>query len=502
MASSSLAGALVPEHITYHKGDADVDMHPSSLDDVPPSDPAAAERHPKQEEEMGDLFGEDADVDFVHHGHDQHHASGAPSTAESRYSSPASAPPPDDGLTSPDRKRRQALEYEEEEEPNPLIEHRLEASVSIPNIPLPKSSDGQHWVIRMPNFVKVDSKPFHPDTYIGPEHEEDFSGGAHDRDMGIKLRVENTVRWRWTKDKTPWLAQQRQSNAHVIRWSDGSMSLRLGKEYFDINQVIDSSGSAHRQAFGLSQNSQSQSQGTPTATPSKAHGLTYLVAQHKRAEILQAEAAITGFLTLRPTDMQSGDASPRHMDPEREKQELIRASVKKTRYPRADEGGGVGGTRRRRASGGGRRRSGGEMDIWSDDEDAAYDAYANDDDGDGRSPKKRRAREPDERRGGEYQTDDFVVADSDEDEGGVHGSDRDGKRRTCWTSWTPKSASRRLTEKGDGTKRRKRRKAGKNKPEKAAMEVESEEDEEELRVRRVGGARKRSTVAGFDEEDE
>jgi RNA polymerase-associated protein LEO1 len=113
------------------------------------------------------------------------------------------------------------LEYEEEDEPNALIEHRLEASVSIPNIPLPKSSDGQvcslqprayespltlipfsqHWVIRMPNFVKVDSKPFHPDTYIGPEHEDDFLGGTHERDMGIKLRVENTVRWRWTKDK-------------------------------------------------------------------------------------------------------------------------------------------------------------------------------------------------------------------------------------------------------------------------------------------------------------
>jgi hypothetical protein len=53
----------------------------------------------------------------------------------------------------------------------------------------------------MPNFVKVDSKPFHPDTYVGPEHEEDFLGGTHERDMGIKLRVENTVRWRWAKNK-------------------------------------------------------------------------------------------------------------------------------------------------------------------------------------------------------------------------------------------------------------------------------------------------------------
>jgi hypothetical protein len=34
------------------------------------------------------------------------------------------------------------------------------------------------------------------------------------------------------------------------------------------------------------------------------------------------------------------------------------------------------------------------------------------------------------------------------------------------------------------------------------MEIESEEDEEEFRVRRAGGARKRTTVAGFDEEDE
>jgi len=55
----------------------------------------------------------------------------------------------------------------------------------------------------MPNFVKVDTKPFHPDTYVGPEHEDEdlrYGAAAHERDMGIKLRVENTVRWRWTKD--------------------------------------------------------------------------------------------------------------------------------------------------------------------------------------------------------------------------------------------------------------------------------------------------------------
>ncbi|KAI9440537.1 RNA polymerase II-associated protein [Lactarius indigo] len=509
---SSLAGALL-----------DVDMQPAE---------AATEPYVKQDEEMGDLFGEDSNVDYVHHtwGETQQ-VSAAPSAPESSYSSPVSPPPPDDGLSSPDRKRRQALEYEEDEEPNPIIEHRLEASVSIPNIPLPKSSDGQHWVIRMPNFVKVDSKPFHPDTYVGPEHEDDFAGGTHERDMGIKLRVENTVRWRWVKDKDG--QDRRQSNAHAIRWSDGSMSLRLGKEYFDINQVIDSSGSAHRQAFGSgSQNSQSQSQGAPVPPPGKAHGLTYLVAQHKRAEILQAEAAITGFLTLRPTDMQSEThrlvvraVGQKHSkvarlrmapdrDPEREKQELIRsAAVKKPRNPRGEDGGSGGGTRRRRTQSGGRRRSGGDMDIWSDDDEPAYDAYGNDDE-DGRSPKKRRAREPEERRGGDYQPDDFVVADSDEDEAGARGSDDGARRKKSAHEEVEEDVLDKLdaqiSQQEADRKKRREEEEGQEPPVEgdqageAAMDIESEdaEEEEEFRVRRVGGTRTRKAVAGFDEEDE
>ena len=59
--SSSLAGAL--DNI-YNDTKPDVDMH-SSFDDAPPH--VTTERYPKQEEEMGDLFGEDSNVDFVHH---------------------------------------------------------------------------------------------------------------------------------------------------------------------------------------------------------------------------------------------------------------------------------------------------------------------------------------------------------------------------------------------------------------------------------------------------
>ena len=63
---SSLAGALSSPDTPYDKVKfkQDVDMHSSSFDDTPPD--TAAEQHLKQEE-MGDLFGEDSNVDFVHH---------------------------------------------------------------------------------------------------------------------------------------------------------------------------------------------------------------------------------------------------------------------------------------------------------------------------------------------------------------------------------------------------------------------------------------------------
>jgi hypothetical protein len=58
--SSSLAGALASPDIPYEK--QDVDMHSSSFD----ASHTAEEQHLKHEE-MGDLFGEDSNVDFVHH---------------------------------------------------------------------------------------------------------------------------------------------------------------------------------------------------------------------------------------------------------------------------------------------------------------------------------------------------------------------------------------------------------------------------------------------------
>lgn len=47
------------------------------------------------------------------------------------------------------------------------------------------------------------------------------------------LQVENTIRWRYRKDEEG--NEIKESNARVVRWSDGTTSLLLG-EVFDVHK--------------------------------------------------------------------------------------------------------------------------------------------------------------------------------------------------------------------------------------------------------------------------
>lgn len=50
--------------------------------------------------------------------------------------------------------------------------------------------------------------------------------------LRIKLKVSNTIRWREFLDDDG--NHVKESNARMVRWSDGSMSLHLGNEIFDV----------------------------------------------------------------------------------------------------------------------------------------------------------------------------------------------------------------------------------------------------------------------------
>lgn len=50
--------------------------------------------------------------------------------------------------------------------------------------------------------------------------------------LRLKLKVENTIRWRQAFDDDG--NSIKESNARFVRWSDGSYSLHLGSEIFDV----------------------------------------------------------------------------------------------------------------------------------------------------------------------------------------------------------------------------------------------------------------------------
>jgi RNA polymerase-associated protein LEO1 len=142
---------------------------------------------------------------------------------------------------------RQFLEDEEQEPDEVVPETRID--VTIPRIQADLGKE-THF-IKLPNFLSVDTHPYNAQWYEDEIDEDevcDEEGRAR-----MKLKVENTIRWRQVLDNDNNLTKE--SNARFVRWSDGSMSLHLGSEIFDIHkQQLLSGDNNHlyiRQGTGL-----------------------------------------------------------------------------------------------------------------------------------------------------------------------------------------------------------------------------------------------------------
>ncbi|CAH8481562.1 unnamed protein product [Schistosoma margrebowiei] len=108
-----------------------------------------------------------------------------------------------------------------------------ETRISV-DFPLIRADLGREvHLVKMPNFLSVETRPFDPNFYED-ELDEDEILDEEGRTR-LKLKVENTIRWRI--GKTPDGEMIHESNARIVRWSDGSLSLHLGDEIFDIHKV-------------------------------------------------------------------------------------------------------------------------------------------------------------------------------------------------------------------------------------------------------------------------
>ncbi|XP_014408910.2 RNA polymerase-associated protein LEO1-like isoform X1 [Camelus ferus] len=115
---------------------------------------------------------------------------------------------------------------QDQQEEEPISETKIE--VEIPRI----YSDlgNELYFVKLPRFLSIEPKPFDP-QYYEDEFEDEKMLDEEDRTR-IKLKVENTLRWRIRRDKEG--NKIKESNTRIVKWSDGSLSLHLGNEVFDV----------------------------------------------------------------------------------------------------------------------------------------------------------------------------------------------------------------------------------------------------------------------------
>ena len=112
--------------------------------------------------------------------------------------------------------------------------------------------DGDCFEMKMPNIVKIQPKPFDPDNYQ-PENSIKYMSD-HGKEKYKSFNLLNVIRWRYTdKTEEPFIETDSvkdlresvgykarypdleiESNTKIVEWSDGTHSLIVGDEYFDM----------------------------------------------------------------------------------------------------------------------------------------------------------------------------------------------------------------------------------------------------------------------------
>ncbi|KAJ2714368.1 Paf1 complex component [Coemansia spiralis] len=107
-------------------------------------------------------------------------------------------------------------------------------SARVPVLPRPHSSEGRYVMARTPNIMQLEPTPFSADAYhdlLAAEHRAVEKHGIQaavtpELAAAAESILANTVRWR--RVAGPDGAMRRESNARIVRWSDGSTTVVVG----------------------------------------------------------------------------------------------------------------------------------------------------------------------------------------------------------------------------------------------------------------------------------
>lgn len=113
-----------------------------------------------------------------------------------------------------------------------------------------ENEDEKLYNAKIPSYLNVETTRFEGQLYLESLISEQNGKSKEQVEMD-RLIAENTIRWRYTKDEAGKLVTE--SNAQIVEWSDGSRSLKLGEEYFDIinTKLNDTFLASFREESGL-----------------------------------------------------------------------------------------------------------------------------------------------------------------------------------------------------------------------------------------------------------
>ncbi|ODV81303.1 Leo1-like protein [Suhomyces tanzawaensis NRRL Y-17324] len=146
----------------------------------------------------------------------------------------------------PNEQNRQLEPAEEEEQDEDEEEDEDELKtidLSLPRHAINQKPEQDTYMLKMPVFLNVEAHPFDPNEFRDKVKQNAIERAKTDMTdkqvkselVAEKLLNENTIRWRYSNSGNDEIIKQ--SNAHFVLWSDGSVSLKIGSEMFDFKQL-------------------------------------------------------------------------------------------------------------------------------------------------------------------------------------------------------------------------------------------------------------------------
>ncbi|KAJ2743874.1 Paf1 complex component [Coemansia sp. BCRC 34301] len=158
-------------------------------------------------------------------------------------------------------------------------------SARVPLLPVPRSDKDAFILARTPNILQLDPTPFSADSYEDLIQKEHEVAAKHDVKDAVRPElasavegiISNTIRWRRTTGSDG--RERRESNARLVRWSDGSTSIVIG------GQVPESYSIASE----------------PLDDSAKRKQHHHAAVHYQRELLMQSHARLTEQWLLRPT---------------------------------------------------------------------------------------------------------------------------------------------------------------------------------------------------------